>query len=243
MDETTLNIEFGDSTHLTGNAFAYWQVEARSAESRSRKFVVSNFIVSPLLFNRHTIAATFPPVVYEDRDELFGLAERAGIDVIRMEDVTISEEDFDFARFFKRQLGRFNDVVTLYSRLYTETLLSGEPEKDAVTENDELAKLRQLSTLAEEARSAFIENRNKALGRDMVLKIRRIAHLLNSPNYKYDIENMIALLGIPDDRANRISGLYFHKFFAIHTEQYEEAERLKREIDTLARELDRENRP
>jgi len=237
MEESGFILEFGNIQHLTGNAFAYWLVvppEESRAKGLKEKYIVTNFIVSPLLFNNHTIAATFPPVVFDSREAIIELARKTDTDVIKIEETTIPEENFDFLNFFRKQLTSFNKVVTNYSILYTEHLTDKPVARDVIREQNEIDNLHRIEKLAEEARSAYLSNRNKALVRDMMLRIRKIGNSLNTPNFKYDVENMIALLGNPDKRVEKLTELYFKKFMAIYLEQYEEAERLKREIRTLA---------
>lgn len=240
MDENRLNLEYGNPDHLTGNAFTYWHIRAVSEDEVLDKFVVTNFMVSPLLFNRHTIAATFPPLIFDSKEEFFEIARHASIDIIKMEEVTIPREGFNFSRFFKKELSRFNKVVTHYSVLYTQ-LINEERDEDVEEEAaDEISQLNRLSSLAQEAHEAFTIAHNKAQARDTVIKMRRIAHALNAPNFKYDIENLIALLSVSDERVEELSRLYYRKFLAISGEQYEDAEKLKRKIDQISENIEEE---
>ena len=237
MEEPGFILEFGSIQHLTGNAFAYWLVAPPTegkAKGLKKKYIVTNFIVSPLLFNNHTIAATFPPVVFDTREEIIELARKTDTDVIKIEETTIPDENFDFLNFFRKQLTSFNKVVTNYSILYTEHLSDKPASGEIIREHNEIENLHQIEKLAEEARNAYLDNRNKAIARDMTLRIRKIGNALNTPNFKYDVENMIALLGNPDKKVEKLTELYFKKFMAIYLEQYEEAERLKKEIRNLA---------
>lgn len=245
MEQPGFTLEFGDLQHLTGNAFAYWLVvppKEGKAGGLKEKYIVTNFIVSPLLFNNHTIAATFPPVVFDSREEIMELARKTGTDVIKIEETTIPDENFDFLNFFRKQLTSFNKVVTNYSVLYTEHLTDKPASGEIIREHNEIDNLHRIEKLADEARTAYLSNRNRAMARDMTLRIRKIGNALNTPNFKYDVENMIALLGNPDKRVEKLTELYFKKFMAIYLEQYEEAERLKKEIKNLAGSLPDQNR-
>lgn len=236
MQEHNFELERGNINELSGNVFVYWMVSTNQEEEEEKekvnKIVVTNFIVSPLQFEKNTIAATFPPIVFEHREEVLALADKANIDVIRMDSVDIPEEGFNFNTFFKKQLGQFNKVVSDYSRIYADNLSSAmegaAPEKASEKEN-----LEHIRELVRDTREAYRLHRNKKLATDMIIQLRRISHVINSPTPKYDIENLIGLLDNPDERVDEVSALYFQKFFAIYTEQYEEAEKLKQEIENI----------
>lgn len=231
MAAANYKLEYGNTEVPTGNVLAYWKLTAVNPEEQVVKYVVSNFIVSPIMFNRNTVAATFPPVVYEDKKDFFEMARRGGLDVILVDEITIPEDSFDFTAFFKQQLIRFNEIVTAYSRSYAEWLKDkDEPVISDVDEHDGLVKMNRL---AEKVRDAYLVKRNKELAKKTALQIREIANKLNAPNYKYDIENLISVLNVPDDLVDRLTELYFEKFFAIYMEQYEDAARLKEEISRL----------
>jgi len=240
LDNTKFNLEFGKFDDLTGNAFAYWEIEITSDEKPVKKIVVTNFIVSPLFFNKHTIAATFPPVIFETKEKMLEIARKANIDIIKIESVEIPENNFDFTRFFRKQLSSFNKIVTKYSLLYSDKLSGVKMERSPESQN-EIENLQQINRLAEEAREAFVLKRNKVQARDMIIQMKKIGNTLNSPSFKYDIENLIILLKNPDSRVDKLSELYFKKFLAIYTEQYEEAAMLKEEIKKLSHTIKGEN--
>lgn len=239
-DTDDLRFEYGDPLHPRGNALAYWRLVTEIGEERITRLIVTNFVISPLFVDNQSIAATFPPQLLDSHDELLEIARRTNVDVLRVRDVSLPVEEFDFETFFKQQLSYFNQIVTSYTRLYTESLsgaaadMSGQPEASGAVEID---SLQRISELADQARRAFLVQQNAARAREMLLKIRSIANTLNSPTYKYDIENLLMLLNNPDHRIERLSQLYFRKFIAICTEHYEDAARLKRSIRQLSRSI------
>ena len=242
MDKPDFILEYGNPERLTGNAFAYWQIKpAPEAAARGLRFIVTNFIVSPLLFNNHTIAATFPPVVFDSREQILELAKKTNTDIILMEEIEIPDDNFDFVGFFKEQIVSFNRVVTSYSMRYTDGLARPVTDPASLLENSEMVHLQEMIRMTEEARAAYLSVRSRTRARDMVLKIRKIGNTLNTPSFKYDVENMLALLGNPDERVEEITGLYFQKFMAIYMEKYELAEKLKKEINRISRNLGEKN--
>lgn len=241
MDTDNFTLEYGDPAVPSGNVLAYWKLTAVNDGEQVIKYVVSNFIVSPIMFNRNTVAATFPPVVFEEKQAFQDLARRGGLDIILVDEIEIPEEAFDFTSFFKEQLTRFNELVTGYSKQYAEWLQHKEtPEISEVDEHDGLVKMNRL---AEEVREAYLVKRNQELAKKTSLQIREIANKLNSPNYKYDIETLISILNIPDHTVDELSRLYFQKFFAIYLEQYEEAANLKQQIHDLLTRIKRKGSP
>lgn len=257
MDPDELSLERGDPGRPVGSCFAYWEAEAEVDGAAVRRVIAVHFVVSPLAWREHTVAATFPPVLLGDADEIRELAERAGADVIRVDEVTIPLEGFDFPGFFRRQLDVFNTLVTAYSLAYARGIGLPTPGAAATDEGapdpgapdagaaapgpapaDERA-LRLLDGLAAEARAAYLASRDPAGARRTVLRMRRIANELNTGSYKYDVENLIARLSNPDRRVEELAGLFFRKFLAIREERYEDAEELKRRIDGLSAAIDR----
>jgi len=236
MDEpASLHFEYGDPQHPRGNALAYWRLTAHVGDESFEKLIVTNFVISPMYIGRQSVAATFPPQLVDSLDELISLAHRAEIDLILVREVDLPAEEFDFETFFRQQLSHFNRLVALYTEQYGQSLGTDDQPQGPAVQKDEIESLRDISRLADEARRAFIIQHNAARARETLLKIRRIAHSLNSPTYKYDVEELLLLLSNPDNRIDELSSLYFRKFMAICTEQYEDAARLRQSIRLLAR--------
>ncbi|HOG64271.1 MAG TPA: hypothetical protein PLD82_02400 [Spirochaetota bacterium] len=238
MDEQQdLNFEYGDPLHPKGNALAYWKLTAHFGDESFEKLIVTNFVISPMYIGKQSVAATFPPQLVDSLDDLVALAHRAEVDLIRVREVDLPAEEFDFESFFKQQLSHFNRLVAQYTEQYGQALgTEDQPEIDAEP-HDELTSLQNIIRLAEQARQAFLIQHNAARARETLLKIRRMALALNSPTYKYDVEELLLLLNNPDSRIDDLSHLYFQKFMAICTEQYEEAARLKQSIRRLAKRI------
>ena len=230
------NLEFGDHDKPTGNAIVYWEIKSMVKNKEVKKIIATNFIVSPLLFNKDTIAATFPPIVLDSKDILMITVKRGNIDLIKGEKISVPVNPSDFLVFFKKQLSFFNKIVLQYSRRYAEYIFRKNDGSEELL--DEQQALEEIGHLAEDAREAFIKKQNKQLARHMIIKMRQIEHKLNSPNVKYDIENLIGILEIPDEMVKTISGLYTKKFLAIQSEHYETAETLKKQINNLSKKLD-----
>jgi hypothetical protein len=238
MDEpTSLNFEYGDPLRPRGNALAYWRLTTRLGDEDLEKLIVTNFVISPLTIGQQSVAATFPPQLVDSRDELLTLAQKADVDLILVGEVKLPAEDFDFESFFRQQLSYFVNLVALYTERYGVSLGTLDQSPVHSETKDEVASLHDINRLADQAREAFIVQQNASRAREMLLKIRRIAHTLNSPIYKYDIEELLLLLSNPDKRIDTLSQLYFRKFLAICTEQYEDAAQLKQSIRSLSKNI------
>lgn len=236
----SLHFQYGDPRHPRGNALAYWQLTAHTGDDSFEKLIVTNFVVSPLYIGRQSVAATFPPQIIDSLDELMRLAQRAKVDLLFVRRVDLPAEEFDFESFFKQQLSYFNQLVASYTERYGLSLGTPEQPTDSTAQKDEIESLRDANRLTDEARKAFTIQHNATLAREMLIKIRRIIHSLNSPTYKYDIEELLLLLSNPDSRIDQLSTLYFKKFMAICTEQYEDAAQLRQAIRVLSHIIDSE---
>jgi hypothetical protein len=242
-DNKDILFEYGDPDKPRGNALAYWRLLTDAENENFQRIIATNFVISPLFIGHQGIAATFPPQVIETYDRLLDIARKAEIDLIFVDELKIPLDDFDFDNFFKTQFARFNKIVAAYLKRYAiafENMPEYEPD---TVEGSELENINDLDRLAREARESLLCRQNTAQAQNALLRIRKIANTLNSPSYKYDIEDLLRFLNCPDERVEELSRLYHRKFIAICTERYEDAEKLKRAIRHLAHSISLDSPP
>ncbi|MDR2733681.1 MAG: hypothetical protein LBC99_03425 [Spirochaetota bacterium] len=236
-DNKDILFEYGDPNKPRGNALAYWRLLTDAESESFQRIIATNFVISPLFIGHQGIAATFPPQVIETYDRLLDIARKAEIDLIFVDELKIPLDDFDFDNFFKTQFARFNKIVAAYLKRYA-VAFENLPEHEAVgTENSELENINNIDRLTQEARQSLLAHPGTAQAQNALLRIRKIAATLNSPSYKYDVEDLLEFLNCPDERVEELSRLYHRKFIAIYTERYEDAEKLKRAIRHLSRSI------
>jgi len=239
-DNKDILFEYGDPQKPRGNALAYWRLLADAENENFQRIIATNFVISPLFVGQQGIAATFPPQVIENYDKLLDIARKAEIDLIFVDELKIPLDEFDFDNFFKTQFARFNKIVATYLKRYAIAFESLPEYREDKTENSELENINSIDRLTREARQSLLGHRNATQAQNTLLRIRKIANTLNSPIYKYDVEDLLGFLGCPDERVEELSLLYHRKFIAICTERYEDAEKLKRAIRHLARSISTE---
>lgn len=218
-----INFEQGDQSSPQGRAFIYWEIITIEEEQEIVRFVVANFIVSPIPFEGKSVVATFPPVLYTDKLEFSDLARKGNLDLIKMGVMKISADFFNFQDFFKKQMKLFNKLVKDYSRYY-QAFLQKNIKSKALDEKESINLISQLS-------NKIIETVDRTIINEILLEIRKIGNQINTPHIKYDIEDFLFILDKEENHIEEIAKLYIEKFKAIYYEEYEDAEKYKQDIN------------
>jgi len=166
----------------------------------------------------------FPPVLVDSYEDLLVIAESNNIDLIKGEDIDLSDEIDDFNKFYKAQIEKHNGLIQEYLIAYKQKHQPEETEKS----------LPQLINLASETMESVRKLIKVRGNRDVIrVKIRLLECLhkdLNRTMRGFDLRNIIHLIERPGTEVDRLIDLYKRKFYAIFLENYEQADMLKREI-------------
>ncbi len=217
-----LNFEQGDEQSPQGRAFIYWEIATIEDKQETTRFVVANFIVSPIPFEGKSVVATFPPILYNDKSEFTALALKGNLDLIKVGVIKISDEFFNFQDFFKKQMKIFNNLIKDYSRYY-QIFLQEDKDFNDLNEKESINLISQLS-------NKIIETKDQKVTSKILLEIRKIGNQINQPHIKYDIEDFLFILDKKEKHLEEIAKLYIEKFKAIYYEEYEDAEKFKQDI-------------
>lgn len=217
-----INFEQGDQLSPQGRAFIYWEITTIEEEQEITRFVVANFIVSPIPVEGKSVVATFPPTLYTNKQEFSDLARKGNLDLINMGLIKISTESFNFQDFFKKQMKLFNKLVKNYSKYY-QTFLQENSNSEKLDEKESINLISQLS-------NQIIETVDRTVINKILREIRKIGNQINTPHIKYDIEDFLFILDKEENHIEEIAQLYIEKFKAIYYEEYEDAEKYKQDI-------------
>jgi hypothetical protein len=219
-----MKIEYGDINNPTGNAIIYWRLKKRSKLFKNAKILASNFVVSALQLKDETLVVNFPPVLVDSYEDLLVIAESNNIDLIKGEDIDLSDEIDDFNEFYKAQIEKHNGLIQEYLIAYKQKRQPKETEKS----------LPQLINLASETMTSVRKLIKVRGNRDVIkVKIGLLEDLhedLNRTMRGFDLRNIIHLIERPGTEVDRLIDLYKRKFYAIFLENYEQADMLKKEI-------------
>lgn len=228
----------GDLTNLCGNAVVYWDIIGENVIAPGFNIFAINFTVSSLPIDNKLLTATFPPIPFNDFDELVKKLEDVQCDIIYGGELKFPKEQKALNKFYKNEFAKYNKVIEEYVDIYKEKFSFSF---NRMTEQD---KLKLLENLSEQVRTEIkndeeieAEADNKQVLTDRLLKL--IEHL--QVNSKYDISNFKEVIFLPGEIGDRLSHLYTKKFLAIYHEDYENANLLKNKISKLENTLDDED--
>jgi len=222
-----LNFELGDQLSPQGRAFIYWEIITIEDKQEIIRFVVANFIVSPIPFENKSVVATFPPILYNNKKEFSDLARKGNLDLIKMGAMKISADFFNFQDFFKKQMKLFNQLIKDYSGYY-QAFLQEDKEIKILNEKESINLISKLS-------NKIIKTADRTIINKILREIRKIGNQINTPHIKYDIEDFLFILDKEENHIEEIAKLYIEKFRAIYYEEYEDAEKYKQDIKAFLR--------
>lgn len=217
-------MERGNLRRPTGNAIIYWHLKGNNRLFKDARIIASNFVISPLQVKDETLMVNFPPVLIEDYDELMGIAERNDLDLIKGEDILVPEEIDDFTEFYKQQIEKYKGIIQEYVSAFKEKNSGNElsitiPQL-IVRATEIMEKIRTMVKYREKGK--LIEEKLGQLRETQ----RRLAEEMPGLTF----ERLIPVLDHPSPEIDELIGLYHQKLLAIFLEDYERAERLKRDI-------------
>lgn len=219
-----MTMDYGNMKNPTGNAIIYWKIVGNNSLFKNAEIIASNFVISPLQFDKETLMVNFPPVLIESYEKLLKIAEANNIDLIRGEDIDIPDNVTDFNKFYKKQIEKYNGIIQEYLIAYRE-------KNNLDTSTRTLPQLINLAGEIMESVRKLVKIHGKTeLIRIKIDKLKEIQEFLDSEMKGYDLKNIITILDKPDNQIDKLVDLYKRKLVAIFLEDYEKANDLKKEI-------------
>jgi hypothetical protein len=217
-------MERGNIHKPTGNAIIYWHLRGNNRLFKDARIIASNFVISPLQVKEENLMVNFPPVLIEDYDELLVIAERNNLDLIKGEDITVPDDIDDITEFYKQQIEKYKGIIQEYVSAFKEKNIDSEV---SIT----IPQLISRSTLVMEKIRTMIKYREKKeLIDQKMMELRDLQNRLVDEMPGLRFERLIPLLQRSSPEIDELIGLYQQKLLALFLEDYERAERLKREI-------------
>lgn len=226
-----LDFERGSKDNPTGNLILYCNVIGENPVPPGGGIIASNVVVSALKVGDNFPVVTFPPValpsVYELRAQLEPNIE--AYDIIRLPDFELPEKQEEVNAYIQMQMERYNQVVLKYveyckKKHSSESKIFFQPVEN-LSVNDYLELLTVLS-------SEYRVSDGKA--KESVLnKLDQVVEKFSSQHPEYDLVNFKRALRLPGNQGEKLIHLYLQKFNAISTENYEDASKLKKEIEEI----------
>lgn len=221
-----MNLEFGDWENLTGNGIVYWQVIGKNYIAPDSEIIAANFTISTLPLENKLLTATFPPIPFQDKDDLLEKIINVKCDIIYGGELHFPEDENNFNDFYKKEFAKYNKIVEEYSDKFKERF---EFNVEKMTEAEKLTQLQNLTVKIRDqlSRGHFNFNSNK------YLRWKKLTENISAHYTKYNVENLSKVIHLPGKQADDLSTLYTQKNLAIFYEKYEEASRLNSRIQVL----------
>lgn len=219
-------MEYGDINRPTGNAVIFWTIKGNNRLLRNIEIIVSNFVISPLQFNKETLMVNFPPVLIESHEKLMKIAEINNIDLISGGEIFVPDDITDFNNFYKKQIEKYNGIIQEYLLAFRK-----KNSMRAGTGTKSLPRLiNEAGEIMENVRRLVKNKERRGLINIKIDKLMEIQQYLNNEMKGFDLGRIIRYIDKPDIEVDNLVDLYTQKFLAIFLENYEKADILKREI-------------
>ncbi len=223
--------EKGSKSNPTGNLILYCKVIGENPVQPGGGVIASNVVVSFLKLGENYPVVTFPPIALADVEALRNLLEVNwdAYDIIQLPDFEMPEDPNEANAYIQMQMERFNQVVMKYVELCKKKQSSfvASPVENS-TGDGVRDYLEALANLSLEFRKAT------GLAKEATqLKVDRLMESFSSKHPQYDLHNFRRALNLPGSRGEELVRLYLKKFNAISTENYEDASRIKRQIQEI----------
>ncbi len=220
-------LEKGSKERPTGNLIIYCHVIGENPFQSGSQIIASNVVVSFLKINDNFPVVTFPPISFENLDELKKiLVQNEDLyDLARLPDFRMPEEKEQGNQYIQNRMEQYNHFVMKYVDLCKNRENSPLPLLNVEGPKDYIEALRKLST---EFRSST------GIVKDTTqLKLENFITEFSPAYPQFDLSNYQKALFFPGQKGEVLVRLYIQKYEAIQNEKYETASLLKKQIYEL----------